>query len=237
MSRIVLLLFWLAYWPACATPDDSTRVQARFDALAQKVGLKTLPLKPGNYQVRIWTKVSLAYGDAQKLYVLDRTDAGLFLSEYSLNWAQNRFENSERLTRRKKVDPAIWSQLVSDGLLTLPDQSVLREQIFPKSAPRDTSIPSTVVSVDKEGEVTVKAPKNTERYVIIGDGISYRFDIFSAEGHRTYKYHCPAGYGKVRTKVVELQQVVSILKQLFSLAKNPTDICRRTYPPKPVCTT
>ncbi|KAB7732112.1 hypothetical protein F5984_07830 [Rudanella paleaurantiibacter] len=234
MSRIVLLLFWLVYWPACAAPEDSTQVQARFDALAQKAGVKTLVLKPGNYQVLIWTKVSLAYGDAQKLYVLDRTDAGLFLSDYSLNWAQNRFKSSERLKHRKRIDQAIWNQLVSDGLLTLPDQSALRGQIFPPSKPASTT---TTVHVDKEGEVTIKAPKSTENYVIIGDGVSYRFDIFSAEGHRTYKYHCPAGYGRVRTKVIELQQVVSILKQVFSLVKNPPEICRRINQPKPVYTT
>lgn len=229
MHRFVLLSVFLlmsqSAWSFRAQADSAT-VAVRFDALANKMKVRQPKLKADEYQVRLWVKVSLAYGDAQKLVVLDKKPNSLVVSEYEIVWDKYTFDKAKCIRNKAEVDTMVWQKLLADGLLTLSDQSMLKEQLFPKRSPRDTTV---AVRVDSLGAVTVTA-KKTESYVFISDGVHYRFDILGANSRRSYDYHCPAGYARVRTKVVELKKVVSLLTQIFTLFGGTSDICAISQP-------
>ncbi|WP_077922460.1 hypothetical protein [Spirosoma sp. 209] len=213
----LLLLIGQTGW-AGGVVDDSVKASARFEHLAQQVGLRDLRLKPAEYQVRIWINESLTYGDADELYVIDKKETGLFLSHYALQWRQNTIKKARRLVHKQVADTLVWQQLLADDLLTLPDQSLLKDNINPKPNPRDTTVR---VSVHSDSGVTIRA-KKTEPRAIMSDGVNYRFDIVSANTRRSYTYHCPVGYAGVKPRVVELQKVVSLLKRIFTLFDTPT---------------
>lgn len=117
--------------------DSVTTV--RLEKLARQMRIKEPKLLSGNYQVRLWIKVELIFGDAQSLYVLDKRRNKLLLTQYSIHSDTNHTYRGHTLVKEGiSADVNLWQELVDNDVLTLPDQSSLQDQLFPKQ-PKDSS--------------------------------------------------------------------------------------------------
>ncbi len=194
---------------------------SRVERLAQRMKIKDPKLRSAEYQIRLWVKVELMFGDAQNLYVLDKRRNKLLLTQYAIESDTNYMYRSHTLVDKSVLtDVNVWRELVENDVLTLPDQSLLREQIFPKPI-KDSSW----VEIGSDGVPTVRA-RRKEATVLMGDGTSYHVQVFGSTLQRTYSYHCPAAYSRVRTKVVELQKVVRILNVIWRAFGIHSEICQ-----------
>ncbi len=206
---------------------DSMENQA-FSKLATQMHIKAPRLKAGEYQVRLWVKVSIAYGTAQKLFLLDKKQNRFLVSEYLICWNEHAYRKTKQIKNRAERDTALWQKLLADDLLTLPSQATLHDQISPKPRP---PVPLTAGTVNADGEFVVKARRTESRGVMISDGTTYRFEVFSQNSRRTYSYHSPGIYARARPKIIELQKATSLLKQVYALFGEEPDVFlgRRKY--------
>ncbi len=199
--------------------SDST-VAIGFERLAQRMGIKEPTLQNGEHQIRLWVKTELMYGEAQQLFILTKRKDKLRLTQYAIRYNKQTFRSHTLITRNVPADINLWQELIKNDVLTLPDQSLLRAQIFPKPI-KDSSW----VELGSDGALTVHAKKK-EPFLIIGDGTSYYFQLFDSVSHRTYGYHCPESYSRVRAKVVELRKVTAILRLIWHAFEVKQEICQ-----------
>lgn len=192
---------------------DSTTKQ-QFQNLADKMGLKTPNLKDGEYEVRIWNEQALRYGDAQMLYVLTKTKRKFIISKYLIDSDRRGFRHAIRLNPNPKIPigDTLWTQFVQQGIIDLPDMSLLHDKLYPKP-PKD----STWTAVEADGSVSIKAKRRNTNWVITGDGEGYYFEVCSAGTYRSYSYRNPRSYLKSKPNISELQKVVAILDNLAVL--------------------
>ncbi|QHV98986.1 hypothetical protein [Spirosoma endbachense] len=204
----LLLFFCLSGKVLAAGQVDSTR-NSKLAILAKKMHLKETELEEGDYEVRIWNKCGLCFGDAQMLYRLIKKQKSFTVFKYIILSDQRGFRHATSFKPTVPVTDNLWSRLVEQGILTLPDQAAIHDQLFPKPQ-KD----STWTVIEADGSVSVKAKIRQNRSVLISDGESYYFDVFSATGYHNYGYSNPREYLKAMPTIAELQKVVGILDEL-----------------------
>jgi hypothetical protein len=143
------------------------------------------------------------------LYRLIKKQKSLTVSKYIILSDQRGFRHATSFKSTVPVTDYLWNRLVEQGILTLPDQAAIHDQLFPKPQ-KD----STWNVIEPDGSVSVKAKIRRNRSVLIGDGESYYFYVFSATGYHKYGYSNPRGYLKSMPAIAELQKVVGILDEL-----------------------
>ncbi|QIP11475.1 hypothetical protein G8759_01905 [Spirosoma aureum] len=210
----LLFIFCLSGEVLAAGQADSTR-NSKLAILAKKMHLKEPKLKEAEYEVRIWNKCGLCFGDAQMLYRLIKKQKSFTVSKYIILSDQRGFLHATSFKPTVPVTAYLWNRLVELGILTLPDQTAIQAQLYPKPQ-RD----STWNVIESDGSVSVKAKIRQNRSVLISDGESYYFDVFSATGYHNYGYSNPHGYLKAMPTIAELQKVVGILDELVPAFKS-----------------
>ncbi|GAB3779126.1 hypothetical protein GCM10028818_29380 [Spirosoma horti] len=199
---------------------DST-VKRVFPKLAEQIGLKDPDLKTDEYEVRIWFSGGLQYGDAQAAYVLRKTQKWFTVVKYIINSDERGFRSVKRWKPAVTVTLAFWQRLLKQNILTLPDDSVVFDRLYPKLRPM--SLVDTVqAGMEADGSFTVKGHRTARRRNLISDGDIYSFEVFGLHSYRVYSYSNPDLYLRDEPKCEELQNVVDIiddLKLLFSSDK------------------
>lgn len=207
---------WLWFWFVLVlTPDAFARTTADstaglFQKLSGQLGLKEPRLNANEYEVRIWKKCQLCFGEAQVLYRLIKKGENARLSRFDIQFNKNKFLRAKRIHPTTLNFQELWYRLIKMDILILPDQSAIDEELHPKPQ-KD----STWNVVETDGSISVHAKKKKPSYWI-GDGETYYFEIFRIDGYRLYKYDNPKGYLRHRPDIVELQKVISILDELSS---------------------
>lgn len=195
---------------------DSTRKERR-QALAGKMRIREPILREGEYEVRIWNRCELCYGEAHVLYRLIKRKETFTVSKYTIRWNKYEFEQAKKFKPPRPATIALWNKLTEQNILILPDEFVIHDQLFPKPG-KD----STWNVIEADGTVSVKAKIRRESWMLIGDGESYYFQVFSKDNYHDYGYSNPLGYMKGKPEIAELKNVVSILNELsdvFQFAK------------------
>lgn len=191
-------------------PSDST-AKKRFEKLAEQIGLKEPNQKADGYEVRIWNRQALRYGDAQMAYVLRKTKKRFTIEKYVINSNQQGFQFATRFKPTVTIRPTLWERLLKRNILTLPDQAFVFERLYPKPEPhKDT----TRTRMEADGSFTIIGYKKPKRQPMIGDGEGYSFELFSANGYRVYHYGNPRSYFMDEPQSEELRNVVGILDDL-----------------------
>ncbi|WP_420148497.1 hypothetical protein [Spirosoma sp.] len=186
-----------------------TQSKLYFPALSEKMGLKMPRLKDGDYEIRVWKKCQLCFGEAHELFRLIKTERKLSLSKYNLRFRRDKFIRAEEIESKKIVPDDLWRRLEQQNVLTLPDQAAIADELHPRPQ-RD----STWYTISSDGTINVHAKKKKNSFIWITDGESYHFEIFSANGSRTYAYINPHGDFRHKPEIIELKKVVSILDEL-----------------------
>ncbi|MCK8495634.1 hypothetical protein M0L20_27460 [Spirosoma sp. RP8] len=203
-----LILAFLVSTNCLRASADSTR-QRRFQKLADEMRLKKPKLKEGDYEVRIWNRQSLQYGDAQMLYRLIKRKETFTVTKSIILWNKHEFKHATEFNSNRPVTVELWQKLLQHNILTLPDMTALRDQLFPKPE-KD----STWNVIEPDGTVSVKAKRKRNKWIIIGDGEGYYFQVFGKDSYHDYEYSNPLGYVKEKTEIIELCNVVAILHDL-----------------------
>ncbi|GAB3987002.1 hypothetical protein GCM10028807_05620 [Spirosoma daeguense] len=180
-----------------------------FSELAEKMRLKTPSLEAGEYEVRIWQKCQLCFGEAHELYRIEKQTDKFSVTKYSIHSNKTGFRNFTRIKPSKLVTDSLWTELVQLDILVLPDEAAIESRLRPRH--KD----STYTSVEPDGSVSIHAKKQ-ESSVWISDGESYHIDVFSQNSHRRYEYGNPRGYLRAKPKIQELQKIVAILDKLVA---------------------
>lgn len=184
--------------------------RAYFPYLTNKMNLKIPQLEEGEYEIRVWQKCQLCFGEAHVLYRLVKKRDKVRLSRYNIQFNKNEFIRAKRIRPTTLSLQELWNRLIEKDILTSSYQSAVNEELHPKPQ-KD----STWNVIEADGSISVHA-KRKKPSVWIGDGESYHFEIFSADGFRMYEYHNPKEYLRHRPDIVGLQKVVSILNELSS---------------------
>lgn len=174
------------------------------------MGLKIPKLKEGEYEIRAWKKCQLCFGEAHVLYRLIKKGEKFRALRYGIDFNKNDFIRAKRTNPTTLSSRELWNRLLKKGILTLPDQSAIDEELHPKPQ-KD----STWNVIETDGSISVHAKKKKPSF-LIGDGESYHFEVFSTDNYRMYEYDNPKGYLNHRPDIVELQRVISILDELSS---------------------
>lgn len=194
---------------AAISTDSITK--ARFQRLADKIKIKSPELAEGDYQIRVWNKCGLCFGDAQMAYVLHKTRKRFSVVKYSIHSNQEGFQFSDRLKPTVIIKPVFWERLLKRNILTLPNQSVVLERLYAVPEPR---VDSVQAGIQADGSFTVKGYKTQRRKTIVSDGEGYSFELFSGHGYRVYSYSNPDVYLKDNPQSEELQNTIGILNDL-----------------------
>lgn len=189
---------------------DST-VNRMFPKLTEQIGLNDPNLKTGEYEIRIWNRQALRYGDAQMAYVLRKTRKRFTIIQYSIKSNRQGFQFATKLKPTVTIRPTLWERLLKRNILSLPNESVVFERLYPKPEPRRDT---TRTRIEADGSFTIIGYKKPKRQPMIGDGEGYSFELFSADGHRVYHYGNPRSYLMDEPQNEELQNVVGILDGL-----------------------
>jgi len=189
---------------------DSTATRM-FPKLTEQIGLKTPKLKANEYEIRIWNRQGLRYGEAQMAYVLRRTTRKFTIIKYIINSDQYGFQFATSLKPNVTIKSLLWERLLERGILTLPDQSVVFERLYPKVKPRTDT---TQVKLEADGSFTIKGYKSQRRRTLVSDGEGFSFEVFSADGYRVYSYGNPDVYFRDNPQNEELKNIVGILNDL-----------------------
>jgi hypothetical protein len=191
------------------TTADSTA--GLFQKLSGQLGLKEPRLNANEYEVRIWNRVALRYGDAQMVYVLRKTSKQLSIVKYIIESNRQGFQRATKLKPTVSVTRALWKRLLAKNLLTMPDQSAVLEQLYKQPEPPKDTIQG---GLQADGSFTVKGRKSRLRRVIVGDGEGYEFEVFTANGYRQYTYGNPDIYARAYPENEDLRNVLSILNDI-----------------------
>jgi hypothetical protein len=190
--------------------SDSTTTQL-FSKLAKQMGLKDPKLKANEYEVRIWNRQALRYGDAHMVYVLRKNRKGLTVVKYLINSNQQGFQFAESLKPTVTVTLNLWERLVRKHILTLPDQSIVFKKLYAEPEPRKDTVRGRM---EPDGSFTIKGQKTLRKKGIFSDGEGYSFEVFSVDSYRAYNYSNPRSYIEYEPQSKELQDVVGILDDL-----------------------
>lgn len=202
-----LVNLWLLATASASVPGDSA-VHRYFSAIAGKLKLGEPRLKKEEYEIRIWQKQGLVYGEAQMVYVVKKTPRKLQVVKFLINSDRRGFQYATTLNSTLPLDPKLWDRLVEQEILVLPSESAIASQLHPKNQ-KD----STWYIIESDGSVTIKARK-TKRSVWFTDGESYHFEVFSANKYLSYSYANPHSYLRAMPEITELRKVVTILDEL-----------------------
>lgn len=186
-------------------------VQPKLDSLAKNLRLKEPDLQGGEYEVRIWNRQQLMYGDAQSLYLLRRTRQAITISKYVITWQGPKFKGARKIKPFRPATDSLWMKLVKQNILTLPDQIAIYDRLHPR--PKKDSTWSVV---EADGSINVKANRTAVGNVLIGDGEAYYVEILGYGEYRLYAYSNPKGYYKAEPTIPELQKLTTILTTIES---------------------
>ena len=202
--------FFLGNVFADVSTDSTTK--ARFQRLADKLRIKEPESAEGDYQIRIWKKCGLCFGDAQMAYILHKTKKRFSVLKYIINLNQQGFQFSKRLKPTVPIKPVFWERLLKRNILTLPNQSVVLERLYAMPEPRRVDTVQAGMQVD--GSFTVKGHKTPRGRTLVSDGEGYSVELFSTSGYRIYSYSNPDVYLGDNPQSEELQNIVGILSDL-----------------------
>lgn len=213
MKRMSFLLWFslmLTTGAQARVPSDST-AKKRFQKLVEQIGLKEPDLKADEYEIRIWNRQALRYGDAQMAYVLRKTRKRFTIVKYIIESNRQGFQFAKRFKPTVTTTPVLWERLLKRNILTLPDQAFVFERLYPKPEPhKDT----TRTRIEADGSFTIIGYKKPKRRTIVSDGEGFSFEIFSADGYRVYHYGNPRSYLMDEPQSEELRNMIGILDDL-----------------------
>ncbi|ADB41501.1 hypothetical protein [Spirosoma linguale] len=208
--RLFLCSFCL-FVSIIATSQNELTEKQPFEELAQKLKLKAPKLTEGEYEIRVWNRQALMYGDAQSLYVLSKRKKAFKVERYIIAWDGPKFSYATKFNPTVSITDSLWKKLVEEGLLSWPDETIIEQQLHPKQPPD-----STRTSVEPDGSVSVIARKRKPS-VWISDGEGYYIDVISHDLHQRYRYGNPRAYYQARPDIHELRKVVTILNSISGL--------------------
>jgi hypothetical protein len=197
----------ISTWSIGSTNPDP---RVYFPTLTDKMGLKIPKLNEGEYEIRVWKKCQLCYGEAHVLYRLIKKGEKVRLSRYNIHFNKNEFIRAKRTNPTTRSLQELWNRLIEKDILTSSYESAIDEELHPKPQ-KD----STWNVIEADGSISVHAKRKKPSFWI-GDGESYHFEIFSTNSYRMYEYANPKGYLMQRPDIIGLQKVVSILDELSS---------------------
>ena len=190
------------------TPTDSTA--GHFQKLSSRLGLKEPNLEANEYEVRIWNRQALRYGEVQMAYVLRKTREKFTVVKYIIESNEQGFQFAISLKPTVSVTQVLWKRLLGKDLLTMPDQSSVLERLLNQPGPLKDTVQG---GLQADGSFTIKSYKSRPR-VIVADGESFLFDVFSANGHRSYSYSNPDDLSRVYPESKELRNILAILNDV-----------------------
>ncbi|GAB4048333.1 hypothetical protein GCM10028810_34450 [Spirosoma litoris] len=187
-----------------------------YPKLAEQIGLKYPDLKEDEYEVRIWYRAGLLYGDSQTAYVLHKTEKRFTIVKYIIQSNQQGFQFAKRRKPKVTITPTLWQRFLRQNILTLPNESIVFDRLYPKPKPRPP-IDTVGAGMQADGSFTVKGYKPERRRSLFTDGDGYSFELFGPSNYRVYHYSNPDAYLKDDPQCEELQNVVGILDDLSLL--------------------
>ena len=212
--RRALFLLWFSLelsTGALATTFADSTAKKLFPKLTEQIGLKDPVLSEGEYEVRIWNQQGLHFGQAQMVYILRKSEKKFTLAKYNINSNEQGFQSAIRLKPTVTVTPNFWERLLKQNILTLPNESVVFERLYPKPKP---GTDTTRIRIEADGSFTVIKNRILKRKTMVSDGEGFLFELFSANSYRVYSYGNPDVYLKDEPQCKELQSVLGILNDL-----------------------
>ncbi|WP_461140354.1 hypothetical protein [Spirosoma pomorum] len=220
MKQLLYLLgFLLVSAEIWAGNSADSTAKSLFPKLTKQMRLKYPALKEDEYEVRIWNRVALKYGNAQVAYILRKTKKRLRARRYVINWKRENFRSARR--QRPTITPthAFWNRLMRRNILTLPDERVVFDRLYPPYKPQP--ITDTVeAGMQADGSFTLKGYRIAEKRNIIADGEYYLFEVFGANSYRVYSSSNPSQYSERELRAEELQNMVGILRDFILLFRS-----------------
>lgn len=161
-----------------------------------------------DFEMRLWIDPSPM--QSRHLFLMKKTgdkwDAACYHLRY--NSKKEILINQDNLTK-------LWTDLMRNNVLTLPDQEILREKMRVYTA--DT--------LAAQG-IYYNLSNTPYENPFILDGVFYRIELRTKDAKRAYTYHCPKGYIKECPNVEELFHAYAIVYLIFrKIGWNPEDIC------------
>ncbi|GAB3712960.1 hypothetical protein GCM10027592_51840 [Spirosoma flavus] len=172
--------------------------------------LKVPTLGADEFEVRIWQKCQLCFGEAHELYLLEKRTKKFTLTKYKIRSDKQGFRDFTKVKSIESVPDSVWMEFVQLDILTPPDYAAIDRQLHPRH--KD----STYTSIEPDGSINVHA-KKFESSVWVSDGESYHVDVFGQNSHQQYEHGNPQSYLRAKPKVKELQKFVAILDKLNAL--------------------
>ncbi|WP_206170575.1 hypothetical protein [Spirosoma pollinicola] len=190
-----------------------------FPKLTKQIGLKEPNLEADEYEVLIWYRQGLRFGDAQAVYVLHKTEKLFTVVKYIIDSNQRGFQSAKRWKPTVTTTLALWQRLLKQNILTLPNESTVFDRLYPKSRP-SPPVDTVQTGMQADGSFTVKGYRTERRRSLFTDGDSYSFELFGPNNYRVYSYSNPDAYLRDEPKCEELQNVVGILNDLNLLFRS-----------------
>lgn len=215
-ASLILWFFLLFTVEAFASALSDSTAKNLYPKLAEQIGLKYPDLKEDEYEVRIWNRVALLYGQAQMAYVLHKTQKRFTIVKYNIKSNKDGFQFSKRRKPTVTIKPILWQRFLRQNILTLPNESIVFDRLYPKFKPKPAE-DTVKAGMQPDGSFTVKGYGTLRRRDIVGDGEGFLFEIFGLSTHRFYVYGNPHHSLTSDPQCEELQNVVGILDDLSLL--------------------
>lgn len=224
-SVLVVLLF--RWGNSFASANESLLY---FSDLTQKIGLKHPKLRNNEYEVRLWVKTALAYGDAQELYVIHQKKNRLTLKQYFIYFQKTQYLKHVVTFTALIKNTSLWNSLTAHDVLTLPNGQEIISDIFKEERQKMRQFRDTTRVEIINDSIRVVGRRSRGRLLIIGDGTSYYFEAFSKNTFHKYAYHCPATYLQAYPQKKELEKVNAIIQLIFKAFRDHDKRICRQYP-------
>jgi hypothetical protein len=172
--------------------NNDTSYTPYSDKLIKQIDSTFHLIQQYDFEFRFW--IQHAKSVKRQLFILALKD-----KHWSARLFERTYKGSDTLIELPVKQDGLenlWRKLESNNLLTIKDDSELR---------------------DKKGD----AP-----FLKIFDGASFRFELLTASSKRSYVYHCPKGYSKEFRYIKEYKWIVRMIKLIYKYCDiNPNYIC------------
>ncbi|NBB19675.1 hypothetical protein GVN20_09960 [Runella sp. CRIBMP] len=222
-SFLTVLLF--SWGNSFASTNDSLLY---FADLTQKIDIKHPKPRNEEYEIRLWVKTALAYGDAQELYVIHQKKNRLTLKQYFFYSQKTQYLKHIVTFKASIKDTSLWSSLTAHDVLTLPNGTEIVRDVFKEEGQKMRQFRDTTRVEIINDSIRVVGRRSRGKQMIVLDGTSYYFEIFCKNTFHKYAYHCPATYSHAYPQKKEFEKANTIIQLIFRAFRDyDKKICRQ----------
>ncbi|WP_428653855.1 hypothetical protein [Runella sp.] len=202
-----------------------------FPDLAQKIGLKHPKLRNKEYEIRLWIKTALVYGDAQELYVIHQKNNRLTLKRFHLYFQKHEYLRHTASFNDKAKDTLLLRNLIAHKVFTLPNGKGIVDEVLKEERQKMSQFSDTVRVEIVNDTIRVVGRKRIGKLLLVLDGTGYYLEAFGKNFFHKYSYHCPATYSETYPQKKDFGNANAIIKLIFNVFRDyDKRICRRSTP-------